>query len=120
MLRIIMHYVLPFLLPFIGFFTYRYLVSDGRALLQKTPWFVLTAAGLALVIVSLFTLALTGGWDTEGEYAPPRLEDGRIVPGEVRVPAAEVPNGEATDAEQAPADAGEAPTDAAPAPANGG
>ena len=120
MLRILLFYILPFLLPFIGFFTYRYLVTDGRALLQKTPWFVLTAAGLVLVIVSLFTLALVGGWDTEGEYAPPRLEDGRIVPGEVRVPAAEVPDGGATDADQAPADAGEPPADAAPAPADGG
>lgn len=116
MLRIILNYVLPFLLPFIGFFTYRYLVSDGRELLQKTPWFVLTAAGLALVIVSLFTLALTGGWDTEGDYRPPRLEDGRIVPGEVRLPTAEVPDGEATDVNEAPADAGEPP---APAPADG-
>jgi hypothetical protein len=114
MLRILLFYILPFLLPFIGFFTYRFLVTDGRAFLQNTPWFVLSTAGLALVIVSLFTLALTGGWDTEGDYAPPRLEDGRIVPGEVRVPAAEVPAGEAPDAAEPPADA-----EAAPAPANG-
>jgi hypothetical protein len=90
MLRILLFYILPFLLPFIGFFTYRYLVTDGRALLQNTPWFVLCVAGLALVIVSLVTLAFTGGWDTAGDYAPPRLEDGRIVPGRViEVPAPE-------------------------------
>lgn len=84
MSRILLFYLLPFLLPFIGFFIYRFLVTRGQPLLQNTPWFVLTAAGLALVIVSLVTLALTGGWQTGGEYQPPRFEDGRIVPGEVR------------------------------------
>lgn len=108
MLRILLFYILPFLLPFIGFFTYRYLVTDGRAFLQNTPWFVLSAAGLALVIVSLFTLALVGGWDTEGEYAPPRLEDGRIVPGEVRVPEGGRP---ASEADAPPADADPTPAD---------
>jgi hypothetical protein len=83
MLRIVLFYILPFLLPFIGFFTYRYLVTDGRSLLQNTPWLILCIAGLALLIASLFTLALTGGWDTGGAYVPPRVEDGRIVPGEV-------------------------------------
>ena len=86
MLRIFLFYILPFLLPFVGFFTYRYLVTDGRALLQNTPWFILCVAGLALVIASLVTLALTGGWESQGDYAPPRLEDGRIVPGEMRQP----------------------------------
>jgi|GEM_PF-481784 len=107
MLRILLYYIVPFLLPFIGFFTYRYLVTDGRALLKNTPWFVLTVAGLALVIASLFTLALTGGSDVGGDYAPPRLEDGRIVPGEVRTPAGEVID----EAEDAPTDADTAPAD---------
>jgi hypothetical protein len=86
MSRIMLFYILPFLLPFIGFFTYRFLVTRGQPLLQNTPWFVLSAMGLALVIASLVTLALTGGWDQEGDYVPPRLEEGRIVPGEVRQP----------------------------------
>ncbi len=102
MLRIVLFYILPFLLPFIGFFTYRYLVTDGRALLQSTPWLVLCVAGLALLIASLFTLAFTGGWETGGAYVPPRLEDGRVVPAEVLQPSGEVT--EAPAAEPAPAD----------------
>ena len=91
MSRILLFYILPFLLPFIGFFTYRFLVTRGQPLLRHTPWFVLSAAGLALVIASLVTLALTGGWQSGGDYLPPRLEDGRIVPGEVRRPTDDVP-----------------------------
>ncbi len=86
MLRILLFYLIPFLLPFVGYFTYRYLVTDGRALLENTPWFLLSVSGLGLVVASLLTLAFVGGWDAGGEYAPPRLEDGRIVPGEVRRP----------------------------------
>jgi hypothetical protein len=97
MARIVLFYILPFLLPFIGFFTYRFLVTRGQPLLQNTPWFVLSTAGLALVIASLVTLALTGGWDRSGDYVPPRVEDGRIVPGQVRSPAVEGPSDAAAD-----------------------
>jgi hypothetical protein len=86
MLRIVLFYILPFLLPFIGFFAYRFLVTRGQPLLQNLPWFLLSVAGIALVGASLVTLALTGGWERGGEYVPPRLEGGRIVPGEVRAP----------------------------------
>jgi len=84
MLRIVLFYLLPFLLPFIGYFTYRFLMTRGRPLLQQTPWYVLSVIGLVLVVASLVTLALTGGWQREGDYVPPHLEDGRIVPGMVR------------------------------------
>lgn len=84
MLRIVLFYLLPFLLPFIGYFTYRFLVTRGQPLLQQTPWFVLSILGMLLVIASLVWLALTGGWDEAGEYVPPHMEDGRIVPGTVR------------------------------------
>ncbi len=97
MTRILLFYLLPFLLPFIGFFTYRFLVTRGRALLQNTPWFVLSTAGLGLVVVSLVSFALIGGWESGGDYVPPRLENGRIVPGEVRAPAATWPSELAPD-----------------------
>ena len=96
MLRIVVFYILPFLLPFIGFFTYRFLVTRGQPLLTNTPWFVLSAAGLALVSASLLSLALYGGWESEGDYLPPRVEDGRIVPGEMRRPPVGLP-GEAAE-----------------------
>ena len=86
MLRIVLFYILPFLLPFIGFFAYRFLVTRGQALLDQTPWFVLTVAGLGLAIGTLLTVALTGGGEIDADYAPPRFEDGRVIPGEVVAP----------------------------------
>lgn len=112
MLRIFLFYVLPFLLPFIGFFTYRFLVTRGQAMLKETPWFLLTVAGLGLAIGTLVTVAMVGGGDKDADYRPPRIEDGRIVPGEITGPIADP----APDPDADPAAAGD---DAAPG-ADGG
>lgn len=84
MARIVLQVVLPFLAPFLAYFAYRLLVTRGRGLLERTPWYLLLTCGLALACVSLVSLAFTGGATPEGSYVPARIEDGRIVPGEVR------------------------------------
>lgn len=86
MLRIALFYLLPFLLPFIGYFLYRFLVTRGQPLLQSTPWFILSVIGLLLVIASLFSLAFIGDGAPDGVYVPPHMEDGRLVPGRVLRP----------------------------------
>ena len=86
MARVLLQIVLPFLAPFVLFYLYRLLVTRGRGFFESTPWFVLTLSGLALACVSLVTLAFTGGWEPGGEYVPPHLEDGRVVPGRVVPP----------------------------------
>ena len=116
MLRIVLFYILPFLLPFIGFFTYRFLVTRGQARVRETPWFVLTIAGLGLAIGTLVTVALTGGGDKEADYQPPRIEDGRIVPGEIMEPIADPVDDSNADPDADPAAAG----DDATAGADGG
>lgn len=88
MVRILVEVVLPFLAPFLVFFGYRLLVTRGRGLLERTPWYVLITCGLALACLSLVSLAFTGGAEPGGAYRPARIEGGRIVPGEV-VPADE-------------------------------
>jgi hypothetical protein len=42
---------------------------------------MLGGTGLALLIISLVTWGLLSGSPPEERYVPPRLEDGRIVPG---------------------------------------
>lgn len=86
MLRVLLQVVLPFLAPFIIFGAWRLLVTRGRGFLGRTPWFLLTVAGMLLACVSLVTLAFLGGDAPGGEYLPSRIEDGRIVPGEVKPP----------------------------------
>ena len=86
MLRVFLQAVLPFLAPFLLFIAYRLLVTRGRGFLGHTPWFVLTVVGLVLACASLASLAFLGGDAPGGTYVPPRIEDGRIVPGEVKPP----------------------------------
>jgi hypothetical protein len=73
--------VLPFLLPFLAFLVWRLLVTRGRGLLEQTPWYALTAIGLLLVVVSLVSIAVLPRSDTDVVYVPPRVEDGKVVPG---------------------------------------
>ena len=47
---------------------------------------MLTATGLVLACASLVSLAFIGGEEPGGAYVPPHIEDGRIVPGEVKPP----------------------------------
>ena len=82
-MRILLQVVLPFLAPFAVYGLYLLLVTKGRPVLVRTPWFLLTASGLILACAALAALAFTGGEPPGGRYVPSRVEDGRIVPGEV-------------------------------------
>lgn len=82
-MRILLQVVLPFLAPFVVFALYRLLVTKGRKVLVRTPWFLLTVAGMALACAALVSLAFLGGAPPDGRYEPSRVEDGKIVPGQV-------------------------------------
>ena len=84
--RVLLQVVLPFLAPFLLYGAYRLLVTRGRSFLDSAPWFLLTASGLVLACGSLVALAFLGGDPPGGAYVPPRVENGRIVPGEVKPP----------------------------------
>ena len=85
MARILLQVVLPFLVPFAAYGMYRLLMTRGRVLLDRTPWFVLTSAGLAFACLGIASMAI-GGAPPDGTYEPSRIEGGRIVPGEVKSP----------------------------------
>ena len=88
MLRIVLSYLLPFILPFAAFFLYRLLMTRGQPLLQRTPWLVLSAIGMVLVAGTLASFAMLGGEARDGVYVPPQFEGGRVVPGHVQPPLA--------------------------------
>lgn len=79
MLRI----VLPMLLPFVAFFAWRLLVTRGRNWLASTPWFMLCVLSLLLAIGGFASMALIPTEIGSGRWIPPRVEDGRVVPGYV-------------------------------------
>jgi len=88
--RVILIRLLLLVLPVLVYLAWRYW-SHRRALasgqpgldLKEGPWLWLILAGAALAIGSLVLLRLTAGEPPGGAYVPPRLEDGRIIPGHI-------------------------------------
>lgn len=51
---------------------------------RETPWTWLIAAGLVLLTLSVLVLGVVGGDPPGGVYVPPHVEDGKLIPGQVR------------------------------------
>lgn len=91
MIRILLTFVVPLLLPFLlyavwGWLKRRQAAARGEALpnLKGPPVLWLGASGLLLVGLVLAGLSLQRGQGTVGNYAPPHVENGRIVPGTMK------------------------------------
>jgi hypothetical protein len=90
MARVILQQVLLFLLPIAVYLSYalwqrqRARRTGGEVVgLERGPWFWLIVGGLALSIAGFVVLGL----DNHGRstsYEPAHLENGRIVPGELK------------------------------------
>ena len=80
MLRILLQYLLPLLLPFLAYLIYARLTQKTGGL-TDAPWLGLAAAGVVLMAVSLAAWGLLTGSEPGATYVPARLEDGRLVPG---------------------------------------
>ena len=84
MLRVLLQYLLPLLLPFLLYAAYVAL-AHGRAPswldLNPRQWAMLGGTGLGLLMISLVAWSLLSGSPPDETYIPPHLEDGEIVPG---------------------------------------
>lgn len=94
MSRILLQVVVPILLPALLYMLWllaeqRRLDAGGgaRPRWAEVPWLWLLALGVFLAGIVTVALALFGGESIIGEYVPPQIEDGRIVPGHVVPPA---------------------------------
>lgn len=89
MIRILLQYVLPLLLPVALYVLWAWFSHKRRAAggapyrIQDGPWFWLIVAGVALASVALIVTALTSGGEPSGTYQAPRWEDGKIVPAHI-------------------------------------
>ena len=59
-------------------------VASGDDLWRDAPWPWLAIAGVVLLAVVLLVGVFVHGSPPAGQYVPPRMEDGHIVPGELR------------------------------------
>lgn len=90
MIGVLLRYALLFLLPFVLYGAWT-AIARSRAQAHPPGWqdwplLSLTAAGVALMLAGLFAAAFLQGDERGGVYDPARIEDGRIVPGDVRRP----------------------------------
>ena len=85
MSREILTLIVPLLLPTVCYLMWyrvmRWQDTDGTVRWRRMPWTWLAAGGVALTAVVLFVVTVHFGTSTPGVYVPPRVEDGRIVPG---------------------------------------
>ncbi|HEX5078148.1 MAG TPA: DUF6111 family protein [Geminicoccaceae bacterium] len=79
MLRLLLQYVVPLLLPFLAWLVYARLAHKGG--LDDAPWLGLAAAAVGLLVVSLVSWTLLSGHAPGETYVPARFEDGELVPG---------------------------------------
>jgi hypothetical protein len=90
MTRILITYVVPFLLPtafYAGWVWYRsaYVARHGGEAprFERGPWPLLLFLGAVFAFAVLGATALLRGEEAGGTYVPPHVENGRVVPGHV-------------------------------------
>ena len=102
MVRILITYILPLVLPSVMYFAWaswvRRKIAAQHAQAQaeddtitaeeiaaydiKTPWFRLILAGIVLMGVGLvLTVLLSAPNPPDSVYQPPRVENGKVIPG---------------------------------------
>lgn len=96
MSRILLTYIVPFLLPIATYAAWiwyrtRYAATHGGEAprFEQGPWPLMLFLGALLALGVLGVSAVVQGDDpASGVYVPPRVEDGRVVPGHIAPHAA--------------------------------
>lgn len=90
MTKTVLSIAIPFLAPFLCYAVWIWFAArkqetldEGRtpARWQEWPWAWLVSIGGGFAIVSLIGLFALGDLNTDGQYVPPTVVDGEVVPG---------------------------------------
>ena len=84
MIRMLLQYLLPILLPTIVYFLWIRLRPQPQTEDDpdyKHPWFWLAAGGVGLMLVTLAVFASIDGAPAGSSYTPPRVVDGKVIDG---------------------------------------
>jgi hypothetical protein len=91
MIRVVLTIVLPLLLPTLLFAGYvlvmRWRTPEGRTPESRPfPWTLLILSGVGLAALAAIATAVSSGAPPNSTYVPAHMENGRLVPGEMRPP----------------------------------
>ncbi|MGE0650812.1 MAG: DUF6111 family protein [Alphaproteobacteria bacterium] len=94
MFRLFFTFVLPLIAPALLYLAWNWIqlrrIASGKRAeptptFAEMPWLVLAGAGVSMLVVTLLAFALMGGGAKPGSvYVPPHMEDGKLVPAEMR------------------------------------
>lgn len=90
MSRVLLQIVLPLIAPVLIYGIWSAIDRRNRGLVglpgwEEGRWFWAAMSGFGLVVVILIATMILNH-SNDGTYVPARLEDGRVVPGEFRLP----------------------------------
>ena len=93
--RVALTILLPLLAPtaiyFLWFFAFGRKPAAGSS--SRLPWAWLAVAGVAAAALVLFTVGVDTGNGPNGQYVPPHVQGGTVVPGQI-IPGQIVPPGQ--------------------------
>ncbi len=88
MLRVVLINIALFVLPLALYAVYFYARERNQNAVavewENMPLSFLLQAGLALIVIGMLVTAYVGGEDAGGTYVPARMENGKLIPGEVK------------------------------------
>ena len=88
MVRVVLINIALFVLPLALYAAYFYVTEHNQnaATLEwkNMPLSFLLQAGLGLIVIGMLATAYLGGEKAGGNYIPARMQDGKLIPGEVQ------------------------------------
>ena len=88
MLRVVLINIALFVLPLALYAAYFYVSARNKYAdtieWHNMPFRLLLQIGVGLIVIGMLVTAYVSGEDASGTYVPARMENGKLIPGEVK------------------------------------